>query len=84
MANDALQEALQLLHESKWAKLCVLLHQLKNRQPDCWRMIQEVLFRHASNHRQLYTLATVIQCSIKPELSFCYVLIPGLSDLDKQ
>lgn len=83
MASDALQEALQLLHESKWAKLCVLLHRLKNEQPNSWQMIQEVLFRHASNHRQLYTLATTVECSIKLELSSCYVLIPGLSDLDK-
>lgn len=83
MAERALQEALQLLYESQWARLCILLHHLKNEKPNEWQTTQEALFRHASNHRQLYTLATVVQCSIKPDLSSCYVLIPGLSDLDK-
>ena len=82
MAEQALQEALQLLHESKWAKLCILLHSLKRKSFFDWNLVKEVLFRHASNNRQLSTLATVIECSVKVELSSCYALIPGLKDLD--
>lgn len=82
MAAQTHWVALQLMRESKWAKLCVLLHRLKRNSYSDWHMTKEILFRHASSNRQFSTLATIVECSIKCELSSCYALVPGLRDSD--
>jgi hypothetical protein len=84
MDDRTLQKALQLMRELRWAELCILLHRLKQKSYQQWDTAKEVLFRHASDYRQLSILATVFQCSIKSELSSCYPMIPGLMDLDRE
>lgn len=80
--EQLLQIALALLAEFKAAKLCSLMFCIHKANMGQWLTIKEVLLRHAVNHRQLSALGTVLECSVKTELSACYPYFPGLKDLE--
>lgn len=80
-AEELLQTALRLLAESQSAKLCAMMFCLHKCNFTQWKFIREVLLRHATNHRQLSALGTILECSTKDELSACYSYFPGLRDL---
>ena len=81
--DQLLQTALRLLAQSESAKLCAMMFCLHKTNFAQWKLIREVLLRHATNHRQLSALGTALECSTKSELSSCYPYFPGLNNLVK-
>lgn len=75
------QKALAFLAERQYARLCALMFILHKTNAKQWVTNREALLRHAVNHHQLSSLATILECSVKDELSACYVHLPGLKEL---
>lgn len=69
----------KMLDEFRYADACLFLFRLNKADPVEWAETKAELLSTQQSPGRLSVLATILECSAKPDLSACNVLIPGLT-----
>lgn len=81
--EGSVRVAQQMLDEHRYAEASLFLFHLNKAHPEGWAYTKSRLIELASQSR-LPTVATIINCSAREELSSCDPLIPGLYQLSRR
>lgn len=77
-AQQSIDTVLEILRQSNYDEACIFLHRLNQDYVEEWSYVREELLKKVHSSK-LSTLATILECSTKTDLSVCNTLIPGLS-----
>jgi hypothetical protein len=76
--DRSVQLVLDMINNFRYDEASLFLFNLHKLHVEEWSNVKKQLIKVADQH-QLSTLATIIDCSCRQELSSCNALIPGLS-----
>lgn len=77
-AQQSIDAVLEILRQHNYDKACIFLHHLNQDYVEEWSYVRDELLKRVDSST-LPTLATILECSSKKDLSVCNSLIPGLS-----
>lgn len=77
-AQQSIDTVLEILRQCNYDEACVFLHRLNRDYVEEWSYVRDELLKKVDSSF-LPTLATILECSSKKDLSACNQLIPGLS-----
>jgi hypothetical protein len=77
-AERSVQVLIEMIDDFRYDEASVFLFNLNKNHPEEWAYVKDRLVKVVPRS-QLSAIATIIDCSARPELSSCNAVIPGLS-----